>query len=199
MKDELARSMSGLRIKDEPPPYYIEYHVDETVTMRAAARLGAIEVHEPASRLRTLRRRGPRRRLPVRQLAVRDAGPRRLRAARRRQRGDDARRRLRRDPPAAVAGDRRGVQARAQHLRAQEGRVPESRQCRSPARLLARNAGDHDSSDAGSSCRSHRLGAAHSRLVGGPPIESPASILGGLGRRAVTAPTTSSTAKASRW
>ena len=54
MKDELARSMSGLRIKDEPPPYYIEYHVDETVTMRTAARLGAIEVHEPGSRLRTL-------------------------------------------------------------------------------------------------------------------------------------------------
>jgi hypothetical protein len=54
LKDELARSMSGLRLKDEPPPYYIEYHIDETVTMRAAARLGAIEVHEPASRLRTL-------------------------------------------------------------------------------------------------------------------------------------------------
>jgi predicted Zn-dependent protease len=54
LKDELARSMSGLRLKDEPPPYYIEYHVDETVTMRAAARLGAIEVSEPASRLRTL-------------------------------------------------------------------------------------------------------------------------------------------------
>ena len=54
MKDELARSMSGLRIKDEPAPYYIEYHVDETVTMRTAARLGATEVNEPASRLRTL-------------------------------------------------------------------------------------------------------------------------------------------------
>jgi hypothetical protein len=54
LKDELARSMTGLRLKDEPPPYYIEYHVDETVTMRAAARLGAIEVNEPGSRLRTL-------------------------------------------------------------------------------------------------------------------------------------------------
>ena len=54
LKDELARSMSGLRIKDEPPPYYIEYHVDETVTMRTAARLGAVEVNEPGSRLRTL-------------------------------------------------------------------------------------------------------------------------------------------------
>jgi hypothetical protein len=54
MKDELARSMSGLRIKDEPPPYYIQYHVDETVTMRAAGRLGAVEVDEPASRLRTV-------------------------------------------------------------------------------------------------------------------------------------------------
>ena len=54
IKDELARSMSGLRIKDEPPPYYIEYHVDETVTMRTAARLGAVEVNEPGSRLRTL-------------------------------------------------------------------------------------------------------------------------------------------------
>jgi hypothetical protein len=54
LKDELARSMSGLRLKDEPPPYYIEYHVDEMLTMRAAARLGAIEVNEPGSRLRTL-------------------------------------------------------------------------------------------------------------------------------------------------
>ena len=54
MKDELARSMSELRIKDEPPPYYIEYHVDETVTMRTAARLGAIEVNDRDSRLRTL-------------------------------------------------------------------------------------------------------------------------------------------------
>ena len=54
MKDELARSMSELRIKDEPAPYYIEYHVDETVTMRTAARLGAIEVNDRDSRLRTL-------------------------------------------------------------------------------------------------------------------------------------------------
>lgn len=54
MKDELARSMSELRIKDEPPPYYIEYHVDETVTRRTAARLGAIEVNDLDSRLRTL-------------------------------------------------------------------------------------------------------------------------------------------------
>ena len=58
MKDESARSMSELRIKDEPSPYYIEYppslHVDETVTMRTAARLGAIEVNDRDNRLRTL-------------------------------------------------------------------------------------------------------------------------------------------------
>jgi predicted Zn-dependent protease len=54
MKDELARSMKELRIKDEPPPYYIEYHVDETVTMRTAARLGATEVDDRDSRLRTV-------------------------------------------------------------------------------------------------------------------------------------------------
>lgn len=54
MRDELARSMAGLRIKDEPPPYYIEYQVDDTTTMRAAARLGAIEVNDPSTRLRTL-------------------------------------------------------------------------------------------------------------------------------------------------
>jgi hypothetical protein len=54
MRDELTRSMTGLRIRDEPPPYYIEYHVDDLTTMRAAARLGAIEVNDPATRLRTL-------------------------------------------------------------------------------------------------------------------------------------------------
>ena len=54
LHDELERSMSGLRIKDEPPPYYIEYHVDDLTTMRAAGRLGAVEVNDPATRLRTL-------------------------------------------------------------------------------------------------------------------------------------------------
>ena len=54
LNDELARSMAGLRIKDEPPPYYIEYHVDDLVTKRAAGRLGAVEVNEPGTQLRTL-------------------------------------------------------------------------------------------------------------------------------------------------
>jgi hypothetical protein len=54
LHDELERSMTGLRIKDEPPPYYIEYHVDDMTTMRAAGRLGAVEVNDAATRLRTL-------------------------------------------------------------------------------------------------------------------------------------------------
>jgi hypothetical protein len=54
LHDELERSMAGLRIKDEPPPYYIEYHVDDLTTVRAAGRLGAVEVNDAPSRLRTL-------------------------------------------------------------------------------------------------------------------------------------------------
>ena len=41
MQDELTRSMAGLRMKDEPPPYYIAYRVDDVAQMRTAARLGA--------------------------------------------------------------------------------------------------------------------------------------------------------------
>jgi hypothetical protein len=46
--------MRSLRLKDEPAPYYIEYHVDDLTTMRAAGRLGSVEVNDPATKLRTL-------------------------------------------------------------------------------------------------------------------------------------------------
>ena len=42
MRDELRRSMAELRLKDEPPPYYIDYEVDDVSTMRVVARLGTL-------------------------------------------------------------------------------------------------------------------------------------------------------------
>ncbi len=54
MQDELSRSMSGLRVKDEPPPYFVAYQVDDTTTMRVSARLGAIAINDPAIRARVL-------------------------------------------------------------------------------------------------------------------------------------------------
>lgn len=53
MQDELKRSMNGLRMKDEPPPYYIAYRVDDIVSMRVGARLGAT-TDEASSRQRVL-------------------------------------------------------------------------------------------------------------------------------------------------
>jgi hypothetical protein len=55
LQDELTRSMNGLRLKDEPPPYYIEYQADDVTTLRLAAHLGALETNDPSTRLRTLR------------------------------------------------------------------------------------------------------------------------------------------------
>jgi predicted Zn-dependent protease len=54
MSDELTRSMSSLRMKDQPPPYFIEYEVEERVATRITARLGAL-IEDLHGRSRTLR------------------------------------------------------------------------------------------------------------------------------------------------
>ena len=46
--------MADLRMKGEPAPYYIEYEIDDVVSMRAIARLGGI-VDDVADHSRTLR------------------------------------------------------------------------------------------------------------------------------------------------
>ena len=53
MQDEMTRSMAGLRMKDEPAPYYIEYEIDDLASTRAAARLGGV-VDDLTDRSRTL-------------------------------------------------------------------------------------------------------------------------------------------------
>ena len=54
MADELDRSMKLLRLQDQPAPYYIEYEVEDRVSTRVTARLGAL-VEELTGRGRTLR------------------------------------------------------------------------------------------------------------------------------------------------
>jgi len=54
MQDEMTRSMGGLRMKGEPAPYYIEYEIDDGVSMRAVARLGGL-VDDLRDRSRSLR------------------------------------------------------------------------------------------------------------------------------------------------
>jgi len=54
MKDEMDRSMSLLRLKDQPPPYYIEYEVEERAATRVTARLGAL-AEDLTGHSRTLR------------------------------------------------------------------------------------------------------------------------------------------------
>jgi predicted Zn-dependent protease len=54
MADELSRSMSSLRMKDQPAPYFIEYEVEERIATRITARLGAL-VEDLNGRSRTLR------------------------------------------------------------------------------------------------------------------------------------------------
>jgi predicted Zn-dependent protease len=53
MQDEMERSMSALRMKGEPAPYFIEYEIDDLASMRAVARLGGV-VDDLADRGRTL-------------------------------------------------------------------------------------------------------------------------------------------------
>jgi hypothetical protein len=54
MRDELARSMKRLRLKDEPPPYYIEYEVEDRMSSRITARMGALveDLSAPSRNLR---------------------------------------------------------------------------------------------------------------------------------------------------
>src|SRR5205823_15042205 len=54
MQDEMKLSMADLRVKGEPPPYYIEYVIDEVASMRAVARLGGL-VDDLIDHGRTLR------------------------------------------------------------------------------------------------------------------------------------------------
>jgi len=54
MQDELNRSMANLRLQDEPPPYYIAYEVDDVLSARTSAQLGAL-VFEASTRSRRLR------------------------------------------------------------------------------------------------------------------------------------------------
>jgi predicted Zn-dependent protease len=53
MQDELQRSIAGLRLKDEPAPYYIAYEVEEVTDTNVQARLGAI-VEDASRRVRAL-------------------------------------------------------------------------------------------------------------------------------------------------
>jgi hypothetical protein len=54
MQDEMARSMSELRMKDAPPPYYIAYELQDRTLTDVAGRLGAV-VASPPRRMRVLR------------------------------------------------------------------------------------------------------------------------------------------------
>src|SRR5262249_35071127 len=42
LQEELKRSMDGLRMKDQPPPYYVAYRVDDVSSASAVASLGAL-------------------------------------------------------------------------------------------------------------------------------------------------------------
>jgi len=53
MQDELRRSMTELRLKDEPPPYFVAYKVEDTTATRITASLGAI-IRNVSGRNRTL-------------------------------------------------------------------------------------------------------------------------------------------------
>src|ERR1700730_15490143 len=54
MQDEMARSMSELRMKDAPPPYYIAYELHDRTLVDVSGRLGAIMENSPR-RMRVLR------------------------------------------------------------------------------------------------------------------------------------------------
>jgi len=54
LKDELARSMSGLKMKDEPAPYYVSYSVADATESGYRATLGAL-VENRSARVRVLR------------------------------------------------------------------------------------------------------------------------------------------------
>ena len=54
MRDEMARSMADLRMKNDAAPYYIEYEIDDVASMRVIAKLGGI-LDDLADHIRTLR------------------------------------------------------------------------------------------------------------------------------------------------
>ena len=54
MQDEMSRSMSELRMKDAPPPYFIAYELQDRTTIDVSGRLGAV-VEDPPRHLRVLR------------------------------------------------------------------------------------------------------------------------------------------------
>ena len=99
MTEELTRSLSGLKMDDEPPPYFASYTVTDVAESGFLATLGAHRRSAGGARTRAPQRR-PRRRLPVRQLAL-------LRQRHRRGHGlvraAADRRRRGRDPPADLA------------------------------------------------------------------------------------------------
>ncbi len=47
MQDEMKRAMDGLRVKNEPPPYYIAYAIEDTASLRLATKLGAVISDSP--------------------------------------------------------------------------------------------------------------------------------------------------------
>lgn len=53
MQDELRRSMTELRLKEEPPPYFVAYKVEDTAATRITASLGAV-IRNVSGRNRTL-------------------------------------------------------------------------------------------------------------------------------------------------
>ena len=54
MQDEMKRAMDGLRLKNEPPPYYIAYAIEDTASTRLLTKLGAVVTDTPV-RGRTFR------------------------------------------------------------------------------------------------------------------------------------------------
>ena len=54
LKEELARSISGLKMKDEPEPYYLSYSVEDATESSYRATLGAL-VERRSARVRVLR------------------------------------------------------------------------------------------------------------------------------------------------
>jgi len=54
MRDEMARSMADLRMKNDAAPYYIEYEIDDVASIRVIARLGGI-LDDLTDHTRTLR------------------------------------------------------------------------------------------------------------------------------------------------
>jgi hypothetical protein len=53
LQQELKRSMDGLRMKDQPPPYFIAFRVDDVSSANAIGSLGAL-IQDVATRSRTL-------------------------------------------------------------------------------------------------------------------------------------------------